>query len=120
MQRRDKIILEKVVKEIDIALELAEGMSLDAFLADERTKRAASMTLINIGELVKHITEETRLANAHMAWKDAAGMRDMAAHKYQTLRMEDVYNTIAIDLPLLKEQVGELLKDSNAENCGDG
>lgn len=31
------------------------------FLADEKTKRANCMTLINIGELVKNLTDEFKL-----------------------------------------------------------
>ncbi len=51
------------------------------------------MTVINIGELVKNITDETRKKYTKIPWKAIAGIRDIAAHKYQTLRMEDVYYT---------------------------
>lgn len=37
---------------------------------------------------------------------------DIAAHKYQTLRMEDVYNTVCIDFPRLKEQLCNLIKNN--------
>ena len=30
-------------------------------------------------------------------WKVITGFRDIAAHKYQTLRMEDVYETVTVD-----------------------
>ncbi|MCD7807070.1 MAG: hypothetical protein LUH19_06990 [Lachnospiraceae bacterium] len=36
-------------------------------------------------------------------------MRDLAAHKYQTLRMEDVYETAREDFPVLKEQLQNIL-----------
>jgi uncharacterized protein with HEPN domain len=29
-------------------------------------------------------------------------MRDVTAHKYQTLRMEDVWHTVIIEIPKLK------------------
>ena len=35
----------------------------------------------------------------------------MAAHKYQTLRMEDVYQTAVADLPELKKQLEDILKE---------
>ncbi len=72
-------------------------------MEDEKLKRALCMTVINIGELVKNITEDTRRRYATIPWKAIAGMRDLAAHKYQTLRMEDVYVTIKTDFPELKE-----------------
>lgn len=46
----------------------------------------------------------------NVPWKAVAGMRDVTAHKYQTLRMEDVYNTVKADFPLLKEEIESILK----------
>jgi uncharacterized protein with HEPN domain len=84
---------------------------MDAFLADEKLKRAVAMTVINIGELVKNISDETRAAYKQVPWKQIAGMRDIAAHKYQTLRMEDVYNTVKMDFPALQTQLSEILEN---------
>ena len=64
---------------------------MKTFLENELVKRAITMTVINIGELVKNITDETRKKYTKIPWKAIAGMRDIAAHKYQTLRIEDVY-----------------------------
>ena len=46
-------------------------------------------------------------------WKAIAGMRDLAAHKYQTLRMEDVYNTAVEDFPVLKRQIEDILRQKD-------
>lgn len=88
---------------------LLEGYSLETFLQDERTVRAASMTLINIGELVKNLTEDFRQAHREIPWRAIAGMRDVSAHKYQTLRKEDVYTTCAEDVPEFARQIEALL-----------
>lgn len=63
------------------------------------------MTVINIGELVKNITQDTRIKYPNVQWKAIAGLRDIAAHRYQTLRMEDVYYTMKEDFKDLKEQL---------------
>jgi len=63
------------------------------------------MTLINIGELVKNLTREFVELNRDIPWKEVAGFRDVAAHKYQTLRMEDVYLTVTEDLPMLRDMI---------------
>ena len=104
MLHRDKIIITKVVSEINIGCDMLGIVTLEEFLNDEKLKRAISMTVINIGELVKNITDDTRKEYVHIPWKAIAGMRDIAAHKYQTLRMEDVYNTVRVDFPILKKQ----------------
>lgn len=45
------------------------------------------MGIINIGELVKSLTEETGAEHKNIPWKLIAGFRDIAAHKYQTLKI---------------------------------
>lgn len=112
MQRRDYIVINKILSEFDIAFDMVGDSSLSDFLNNEMLQRAVSMTVINIGELVKTITDETRLEYSNIPWKAIAGMRDIAAHKYQTLRMEDVYNTVIIDLPSLKTQLRDII-----DNC---
>ncbi len=112
MQRRDKIILQKILSEINIAFEMLGDTKQEAFLSDEKLKRAVGMTVINIGELVKNISDELREEHREVPWKAVAGMRDIAAHKYQTLRMEDVYNTVTMDFPELKEMLMSILNES--------
>lgn len=111
MRHRDKIILQKVIAEIDIGIEILGQASLQNFLLDEKLKRAVGMTVINIGELVKNITDEMRVMHPEVPWKAVAGMRDIAAHKYQTLRMEDVYNTVKQDFFSLKVQIEKILDE---------
>jgi len=66
------------------------------------------MTLINIGELSKSLTEQFKKDNNHIPWKAIAGMRDIAAHKYQTLKMTDVWATLTEDITKLKMQLNDL------------
>ena len=112
MQHRDKTIISKVISELDIGRGMLGASTLEEFVDDEKLKRAVSMTFINIGELIKNVTEDTRKEYSNIPWKAIAGMRDIAAHKYQTLRMEDVYNTVCTDFPALKKQLNELIEDN--------
>ena len=111
MNNRDYQIIKKILLEIDIIDELIKGFDLDRFLIDERTKRAVCMTLINIGELAKSLTEEFKLSFGHISWRGIAGMRDITAHKYQTLKMGDVWITLVNDIPNLKMQLNDILKN---------
>ena len=67
------------------------------------------MTVINIGELVKNLSDDCRQAYREIPWKSIAGFRDIAAHKYQTLKMEDVYETVISDFPDLYDQIEQIL-----------
>ena len=113
MLHRDRVVLEKIIQEINISDEMMRNVTLSVFLADEKLKRAVSMTIINIGELIKLISDDMRAEHPEVPWKDAAGMRDITAHKYQTLRMEDVYSSATSDFPALKAQIQSILNSDN-------
>lgn len=105
MNERDRQILIRLRGEVRLVSQMLDGFELQAFLADERTKRAVCMTLINIGELVKNLSDEFRMAHDHIPWRAISGLRDITAHKYQTLRMEDVWLTATRDIPQLKKEL---------------
>ena len=109
MGHRDEIVLKKVLDEIGVAQGMMGGCTYREFAGNEMLKRAVCMTVINIGELVKNLSEECRRENPAIPWKAIAGFRDIAAHKYQTLRMEDVYETVKSDFPVLYDQIEAIL-----------
>lgn len=72
MQHRDKIILQKVISEIDIGFQMLGDASLEEFSSDEKLKRAISMTVINIGELIKNVTDDFRKSYPGVPWRAVA------------------------------------------------
>jgi uncharacterized protein with HEPN domain len=112
MNNKDIIILKKILNEIKIVEEMVLELNLKLFLEDEKSKRAVCMTLINIGELVKSLDEEIRKQHRTIPWREISGMRDITAHKYQTLRMDRVWNTIKKDIPEFKKQLQKILAGS--------
>ena len=110
MQRSDKIILQKIINAVEVGLKVFNDISLEKFLIDDGMKLSMSMTIIRIGELVKNLSEEIREQNNQIEWKAIAGFRDIAAHKYDTLRMRDVHATIKNELPELKEEIKKILE----------
>ena len=113
MQRRDKTIIQKILSEISVARSMMGTVSKVEFLENEMLKRAVAMTIINVGELIKNVTDETRKQYPEVPWRAAAGMRDLAAHKYQTLRMEDVYNTAKQDFDELESKLLAIMENDS-------
>ncbi len=109
MRHRDLVILNKIIDELNIAINALCGKSFEDFDNDELFKRGICMTVINIGELVKNLSPEFREEHNSVPWKNIAGFRDIAAHKYGTLNMNDVYNTVINDFPALKENIFKFL-----------
>ncbi|MBQ8301115.1 MAG: DUF86 domain-containing protein [Clostridia bacterium] len=109
MQHRDFIIINKIVDELNVVIDAVGEMSFDEFDSQEMFKRGVCMTVINVGELVKNLSDDFRNEYSHIPWKDIAGFRDIAAHKYQTLNMKDVYSTIMNDFPELKGNIIQII-----------
>ena len=112
MERRDETVLKKVLSEITVASSMMGGRSFAQFDESEMLKRAVCMTVINIGELVKNLSDDCKNLDRAIPWKAIAGFRDIAAHKYQTLRMEDVYETVVTDFPALDQRIRRLLEQN--------
>ncbi|ABI69027.1 DUF86 domain-containing protein [Syntrophomonas wolfei] len=110
MKFKDKQILGKLIDETTIIMQMIDGLNYNGFLNDEKTKRAVCMTLINIGELVKNISDELKSDYPEIPWRAISGLRDITAHKYQTLRMEDVWKTVISDVEPLKQRLEKMLE----------
>jgi len=109
MENRDRQVLIKILNETDVITDILKGVSFEVFIVDEKTKRATCMTLINIGELVKNLSENFKQANIEIPWRAISGLRDVTAHRYQSLLMEDIWMTVQTDIPILRRQISSLL-----------
>lgn len=111
MLSKNLVVCEKILEEISVAESFVAGVGFDAFASDEMMKRAVSMSVINVGELVKNLDDGFRSSHPDVPWKAIAGFRDIAAHKYQTLHMEDVYATVKGDFPELRAMLEGILAE---------
>ena len=109
MDKRDKTLLGKISDEMHIIDDLINGYDCNSFVNDEKTKRAVCMTLVNIGEMVKLMSDNIKQSNPLIPWRLIAGLRDVTAHGYQTLRMGDIWETISDDIPKLQKSFKTLL-----------
>ena len=101
--------MRKIDEEAAVLARMLDGVIESAFLINDEKIRAVCMTLINIGELVKLLTEDIKRMNQAIPWRSIAGLRDVTVHSYQTLRMEDIWETVTKDIPQLLTQIGEIL-----------
>lgn len=66
--------------------------------------------LIVIGEAVKNLSSELRDSEVAIPWKSIAGMRDVLIHDYLRVNLEQVWETVARDLPPLGVTVRLLIE----------
>ncbi len=79
------------MSEIDVGVEMLGGTDLYDFMEDEKLKRALCMTVINVGELIKNITPETRKKYPEIPWREITGMRDMARINIRLLEWKMIF-----------------------------
>ena len=75
-------------------------MTKEEFFEDQKTQSAVILQLALIGELAKHISNQTKEV-IDLPWKDIAGFRDRAIHDYYNIDLEIVWLTVKEDVPLI-------------------
>jgi len=113
MDKRDRILLVKIINEINFLNTTLLSFNFEMFNKNEEKKRATCMTLINIGEKVKLLSNEFKSNNSSIPWKQIAGLRDVTAHGYDTLRIDIILETITDRLPKVKILIEEILNRCN-------
>lgn len=58
-----------------------------------------------IGEAVKRLEDSFKNQYPNIPWKQIAGMRDILIHDYNEIDMDLVWDTLQMDLPLLKSAI---------------
>ncbi len=112
MKSKDVIILNKILdycKQLDEACDMF-GNNYNNFLCNSVFQNACCMCILQIGELCKVISEELRMQEKVVPWKEWCGIRDIFAHQYSNLDFQAAWDTIQHDLPELKTEIKRILK----------
>jgi uncharacterized protein with HEPN domain len=78
-------------------------------VSDWVTAAAVERQLTIIGEAVKRLTAGFRAATPDIDWSGWAGLRDVLAHRYDTVDYSAIRNTVQRELPDLHRAVRQQL-----------
>ena len=82
----------------------------ESFIKDTKTQDSIIRRLEIIGEATKRLEEEFKQSYQDIPWKRMTGMRDVLIHDYDEADLEQIWQVIIDDLPILKDQILEILK----------
>ena len=80
------------------------GCSFESFSTDEDFQQSVAFSVLQIGELSKGLSEEyRRITGEEIQWNAIRGLRNIVVHAYGSIRMDILWDTITVDIPVLKE-----------------
>jgi len=100
-----------ILTEADYLLGASEGLSADAFLADETLRRAFVRSLEIIGEATKNLPESFRAAYPQVEWRLMARMRDRLIHGYFGVDYALVWEVVQTKIPQLRSLLRQILSE---------
>ncbi|MDR0987295.1 MAG: DUF86 domain-containing protein [Ruminococcus sp.] len=85
--------------------------TFDDLLNDRKNLYAVSFAILQIGELVKHLTEDFQTKTKEtISWKSIKGMRNYFVHGYEQMDPELIWRTAINDIPILQTFCEETIK----------
>ncbi len=87
------------------------GREKTIFETDRDYRNSVCMSLLQIGELTGHLTEDFReRTKESVFWPAIKGMRNLFAHNYGTVDVGRVWETVQSDIPALHAFCNRTLK----------
>ena len=92
-------------------IRFVEGMTLEAYLGDEKTRYAVMRAYEIMGEAVRHIPDSLKAANPDIPWATMSAVRNRIVHAYFGIDDTILFTTIAEELTDLLPRVAALARE---------
>ena len=109
MNERDRMCLERIADELRYIKSATVKTLRDDFLSDETLQHALSMSLLTIGECANRLSDKFKDRHTQIEWLQIVAVRNIAAHGYWQLDMQQIWQAIEEDIPALDEFICGLL-----------
>jgi uncharacterized protein with HEPN domain len=86
-------------------------MTLEEFLADDKTRSAVTFKVENIGEAAKNIPRDVKTKYKQVSWSDMAKMRDKITHFYFGINYKTVWKVVKEDFPVIEPVIAKILSE---------
>jgi addiction module RelB/DinJ family antitoxin len=107
---RDKLMLSKIKKYAEEAIQFKDEMTLKEFEQDEKTVAACVFNLRQIGEVAGKLTADTRDRYPELPWHSLRGLRYRILHDYEGVSLNIIWETIEDSLSDLVRSINKIEK----------
>lgn len=110
--RNDTEWLKDILDEIAM-IEKYSVQGEEVFQRDELIQTWMIHHLQIIGEASGKLSENLKQKYSSIQWRDIISMRNFIVHQYFGVDLEEIWNTVIYDVPVLKNNIIQILKDAD-------
>lgn len=111
MSEKDDLIFIRHMRDSVRAIEeFSADLTKETLLSDRLRQSAIVREIEVIGEAARNVSDTLKKRHAAIPWKDIIGTRDIMIHRYFGVDLDIVWNIIKSDLPFLKKEIENILK----------
>ncbi len=114
MSREYKLYLNDILTAIEKIERYVQGLDYAQFSNSDMVIDATLRNFTIIGEAAKNIPDEIQTKYSDVPWRAIDSFRNVLAHEYFRVDLEETWKIIHDRLPLLKIQIAEILKQENS------
>jgi uncharacterized protein with HEPN domain len=123
MNERDAEVLRSILKYCEQIDDANRQFKSNQKVFEENSvyRNAVAMCVLQIGELVKHLSNEYKTQTAaEISWHQIQGLRNVVAHEYGKIDTDLLWETVTEDIPRLcdfrNEQITQVPTQSQSDN----
>lgn len=105
---RDRAYLLDILEVARLALSYVKDKNEEMFLSAIQCQDAVIRRFEIIGEAVRRISGEFRLAHSKLPWTEMIGMRTLLIHEYDDIDLHIVWRTVIRELPTIIDKIEAL------------
>ncbi|MGE5352137.1 MAG: DUF86 domain-containing protein [Acidobacteriota bacterium] len=110
--RNDNEWLKDILDEIAL-IEKYSVKGEIVFQKDELIQTWMIHHLQTIGEAASKLSENLKQKYSSTPWRDIISMRNFIVHQYFGVDLEEIWNTVISDVPVLKNSINQILKETD-------
>jgi uncharacterized protein with HEPN domain len=115
MKRDPLIYIQDILESVANITEDTAGLSEKEFSQTRIVQQAVIRNIEIIGEAAQQLPDEFKTRYPTIPWRKSVAMRNKIIHEYFGLKLAVVWKTIQKDLPELKKELEQVVKDHAAE-----
>ncbi len=111
MKKEALIFIEHMLESIEKIEKYTKKLTKEKLIKDTKVQDAIIRRIEILGEAVKNLPDDFRNKHPEVEWSEVVRTRDKIIHHYFGVDLDIIWDIIKKDLPKLKKQIKEILKD---------